>query len=513
MPKETELGRKRIINQSSCNKDYSCLKGFCPSFVTVTGGNLRKHSGDVVAAQFADLPEPERPAIDEPWNVLVTGIGGTGVLTISAIIAMAAHIEGKGCSTLNQTGLAQKFGSVVSHVRVSERQEDIHAVRIPAGDADLMLGCDLVVSASFDALAKLHIHRSHAVVNDYQSPTSSFIHHPDVDFPDASMKKSIAEEAGIEKTHFINATDIATQLLGDNIASNLFLLGFAFQKGLIPVSAEAIEQAIELNNVEVAFNQQAFTWGRRASHDRAKVEELAKVEDRRFRALTTLQDIIDWRASTLQEYQNAAYAKTYLDFVARVRAAERSLFPKLKGEQLEITKAVARYYFKLMAYKDEYEVARLYTNDEFKRQLDEQFEGQFKIEFNLAPPILSKRDKTTGQLLKRKFPQMTLSFFRVLAKLKFLRGTALDVFGYTHERKNERKLIRDYQKTIEQLLDNIEEDNYKVAVEIASLPKFIRGYGHIKEQAIEKTAKQQIELFDRFYHRENVVVRMKDRVA
>ncbi len=513
LPKETELGRKRVIDQSACNKDYSCVKGFCPSFVLVSGGALRKNNAAQNASSMPDLPSPAMPAIDTPWNVLVTGVGGTGVLTISAILAMAAHIEGKGCSTLNQTGLAQKFGAVVSHVRIGKQQEDIHAVRIPAGDADLMLGCDLVVSASDESLAKLHRKRSHVVVNSDESATAEFIHNPDAEFPGAEMQQTLRDEVGESKAEFVNATQIATALLGDSIASNLFLLGNAYQKGLIPVTAEAIEQAIALNNVAVEFNQQAFLWGRRAANDLAAVQRLANTDKARPKRLTDLDDIIAWRENFLTEYQDAAYAQRYSDFVAKVRKAERFIMQTDDTVELKLAHAVAQNYFKLLAYKDEYEVARLYTNGDFMRRLHSQFEGDFTLQFSMAPPLLSRRDPSSGHLRKRKFPQATRTAFKLLAKLKGLRATRWDIFGYSAERKEERRLINDYAQTIDTLLSDLKADNYQFAVDIATLPEQIRGYGHVKLASIERVKRKRDVLLDQFYGRSDKVVRLVEMAA
>ncbi|MCF7981924.1 MAG: indolepyruvate ferredoxin oxidoreductase family protein, partial [Pseudomonadales bacterium] len=506
LPTETELGRKRRIDQNACNKDYSCLKGFCPSFVTVLGGELRKNKKVEKIDPHLNLPEPALPAITRPWNVLVTGIGGTGVLTISAILAMAAHIEGKGCSTLNQTGLAQKFGAVVSHVRIGQRQEEIYAVRIAAGDADLMLGCDLVVSDSNDALAKLHRDRSYAVINEYESITSAFIRDGDATFPTQAMKQTIMTEVGEEKASFIDATKIATALLGDSIGSNLFLLGYAFQKGLIPVSADAIEQAIALNNVAVLFNQHAFEWGRHAAHDLDRVLELANVDARRHKFLIDLDEVVAWRKNFLTDYQDSEYAAQYQQFVDEIRGFEQQHF---SANDNRLTEAVARNLFKLMAYKDEYEVARLYTNGNFAKKLGEQFEGDFKLKFHLAPPLMAKKDITTGHLIKRTFPGFTMKVFKVLAKLKGLRGSRWDLFGYSQERRQERELIKQYQQTIRQLLEDISTENYEVAVEIAALPGLVRGFGHVKQRNVDKVKLQQDILLDQFYGRAEKVVRIR----
>ena len=448
------------------------------------------------------------PNLDRPWNTLITGIGGTGVLTISSLLTMAAHIEGKGCSTLNQTGLAQKFGSVISHARISKQQTDINAVRIAAGDADLMLGCDLVVAASDEALAKLHQERSHVICNNYQSPTAAFVNNPDQQFPHSEMQQALEQQAGLEKVTFLNITDIALKLCGDAIASNLFLLGYAYQKGLIPVSATSIEQAIVINNVSVEFNQRAFLWGRRTAFAQKTVESIVfgdKANALASPVVKKLDDIIHWRSNYLTAYQNADYAEKYRALVEKVRAVEKSHLPNADHQNLELTEAVARYYFKLLAYKDEYDIARLLSNDDFYQQIKQQFSGKVKINFHLAPPLLAKRDKRTGHLLKQSFPQFSLIIFRFLAQLKGLRGTAFDIFGYTVERKAERQLIVDYEHTIEQLVGQLNSENYAIAIAIASIPKSIRGFGHVKERNINSAKDQQSSLLKQFYHPQDAV--------
>jgi indolepyruvate ferredoxin oxidoreductase len=476
LPRETELGRKRQIDQSACNKDFSCANGFCPSFVTVLGGRLKKPAGvgSETSQAFEPLPEPILPSLDRPWNTVVTGVGGTGVLTITALVAMAAHIEGKGCATMNQTGLAQKFGAVVSHVRVSSRQEDIMAVRIPAGEADLLLGCDLVVTSTYDAMGKVAHGRTRAVVNDTEVPTAAFVLDPDAVFPTHAMKDKIETEVGAEGTHFINSTRVATALLGDSIAGNLFLLGFAWQQGLVPVSAEALEQAIELNGVAVDFNKQAFLWGRRCAHQPQAVRAAAGL-DAKAPAPPTLDEVIADREGRLQDYQNRRYAERYRQFVQRVRDAD----PRA-AEPDSLTFAVARQLFRLMAYKDEYEVARLYSDGDFRRQLEAQFEGDFELRFNLAPPVMSKRDPATGELRKREFGPWVMSAFSWLARLRGLRGTPLDIFGYTEERRHERADIEAYRQTLELALDKLDADNYDSVRELAGLPATVRGFGHVK---------------------------------
>ncbi len=488
-PVETELGRKRKIDQSACNKDYSCIKGFCPSFVSVVGGSLKKSTLADAVSDFPALPEPVLAAIDEqPWNIVVAGVGGTGVLTIAALVAMAAHIEGKGCATMNQTGLAQKFGTVVSHVRVGKSQDSINSVRIPAGDADLLLGCDLVVAAADESMAKVNVERSHAIVNDFESATADFITNPDIAFPADAMKATITEEVGAGRIEFVNVTEIATQLFGDSIASNLFLLGYAYQRGFVPVGGAALEQAIELNGVAVDFNKQAFLWGRRGAFDLAKVVELAQVKPS-FEALDNVAEIIEDRYQRLLAYQDVAYADRYREQVQQIVEADPAR---------DLSRAVARNLYKLMAYKDEYEVARLYSSPAFRAQLDREFEGDFRLEFHLAPPLLAKRDPDSGLPTKRTIGGWILPVFKVLAKFRGLRGTALDPFGYFAERKLERQLIVDYLGLLDVLQTQVTETNYQThyetIVELAELPAQIRGYGHVKVRNIEQQRVRELYL-------------------
>ena len=489
LPKETAQGRKREIDQSACNKDFSCVEGFCPSFVTVHGGKLRKPQLPRQVQAFARLPEPALPSLEQPYNILLPGVGGTGVTTVGAMLGYAANLEGKGCSVLDQAGLAQKFGPVVSHIRIAARQQDLFAVRIAAGEAHLLLGCDLLVSSGPDAIAKLNSAKSHAVVNSQQTPTAEFTRNPDADFPADAMMQTIVEAVGEGKTHFVQATDLATKLMGDSIASNLFMLGYAFQLGLIPLTSAAIEKAIELNGVAVNLNQQAFLWGRRAAFDLPGVQAAANPQTMPVQdpeALSLEQRLSD-NVKALTQYQNLAYAERYLALVYKVRDAEAQLFP---GEQPALTEAVAFNYFKLLAYKDEYEVARLYSNGEFTRQLEAQFEGDYRLEFHLAPSWLAKRDPNSGAPRKRTFGPWMLKAFDVLAKFKFLRGTALDPFGRSLERQQERELIDSYVADIELILSHLSAGNRHSALSLARLPERIRGYGHVKESAMKAAALQ-----------------------
>jgi indolepyruvate ferredoxin oxidoreductase len=508
LPVETELGRKRAIDQSSCNKDFSCVKGFCPSFVTVYGGSLKKRKGSAEDPGFDQLPLPTfKSDLSQPWNVLITGVGGTGVVTIGALLGMAAHLEGKGTSVLDQTGLAQKGGAVTCHLRIAKQPADIHAVRIAAGEADLVIGCDVVVVNDYWALSKIRADRTHAVINDYKTYPGTFTRNPDLAFPLQQMLDSIGLAMGHQRLDVLDATTIATNLLGDSIATNLFMLGFAWQKGLVPVSLEALLRAIELNAAAVEMNQRAFQWGRLAAVDLDKVKRHAGIglpnvtvlpgtdEDSTAigwgeRSIKDLDPLIASRVRFLTDYQDGDYAAEYKALVDRVRQAEQSRTPGRSG----LSEAVARYLFKLMAIKDEFEVARLYTSGEFQKRLAEVFEGDYEVRFNLAPPLLAKRDPVTGHLKKREFGPWMLSAFGWLAKLRKYRGAWWDVFSRTAERQMERQLLADYRKTVEELIGALEQDNHALAVEIAKLPEQIRGYGHVKEQHVQKARAKWDEL-------------------
>ena len=497
-PLETEFGRKRTINQSTCNKDYSCVKGFCPSFVTVEGGKLKK--GKAGAAKSADefpaLPEPALAAIDRAYGVLVTGIGGTGVVTIGQILAMAAHVEGKGVSVLDMSGLAQKGGPVMSHVRIAENPEDLHAARIATGDASLVIGCDLVVAANPDALAKMNAAKTRAVINATTAPTAAFVKNPNWQLPGASLEHDVSEACGAGNVAFVAAGRLATSLMGDSIATNMFMLGFALQKGWLPVSGASIEKAIGLNGVAVEFNLKSFLWGRRAAVDLARVEKIAtpaEVIPISQHFSRNLDELLARRVEFLTGYQDAAYAQAYKDFVEKVRKTESD---KVGGTKL--TEAVARYYAKLMAYKDEYEVARLYTDPAFMQKIDGMFEGDYKVVYHLAPPIFNKPDPITGEARKSTYGPWMMTAFRLLAKLKGLRGTTLDVFGGTEERRMERALISEYAATVESLLGNLTPANLATAVEIACVPEGVRGYGHVKTRHLKQARKQQAELLAKF---------------
>jgi indolepyruvate ferredoxin oxidoreductase len=498
VPIETEFGRKRAIDQSSCNKDYSCLEGFCPSFVTVHGGWLKKpNAGDHGNNGLPALPEPILPPLDQPYGILITGVGGTGVVTIGALLGMAAHLEQKGCTVLDMTGLAQKGGAVYSHVRIAREPDEIHAVRIASGGASLLLGCDLVVSASADALSKLQLGHSRAIVNSHETIIGEFTRDPDLKFPAREMQRSISETTGPDNTEFLDATHLATGLLGDSIASNLFMLGYAYQRGLVPVSAGAIEQAIALNGVAVELNLDAFRWGRLAAVDPALVEGRATASatvPASHRLSETLEQIIERRIAFLTEYQNAAYAARYASWIRRLREVETACLPG----QTALTQTVAQALFKLMAYKDEYEVARLYAESDFLKRVADRFEGAYELNFHLAPPLLGDRDPETGHLRKRSFGPRMLWVFRILARMRGLRGTRFDIFGRTQERRAERQLIGEYQDVIEEILARLSPANHATAVELAALPLEIRGFGHIKQASLVRVKAKEEALLTRF---------------
>jgi indolepyruvate ferredoxin oxidoreductase len=512
VPVETPLGRKRAIDQSACNKDFSCLKGFCPSFVTVEGGTLRKGSAieadnatvlpaPTFAAPHAretgslpptggtsawDGPAPTLPSTAEPYGLLLTGVGGTGVITLGALIGMAAHIDGKGVTALDMTGLAQKGGAVFSHVRICDDPAAIHAVRIATGEADAVIGGDAVVSAGSESLAKMQVGRTRAVVNCAETPTAEFTYNPDWRFPIARIKGALAEALGETALDCLDATALATRLMGNAIYANLLLLGFAWQRGLVPVSEAALTRAIELNGTAVAMNLRAFRWGRRLAHDPScapKLEATVPPEP-------TFTEVVADRVRRLTDYQDAAYAARYRELVERVRAHPAA--------DETLAAAVARHYYKLLAVKDEYEVARLYAETDFLDRVAAQFEGEYSLHVHLAPPLLAKPDPNTGLVRKRKFGPWTLTLFRWLARARKLRGTRWDIFGHGHERRMERRLIADYEADVALLLDRLDAAKLPTAVELANWPDQVRGFGPVKAKSVLAVQTQRESLRAKF---------------
>ena len=502
LPKNTPLGRKREIDQNACNTDFSCVKGFCPSFVSVIGGQLKKQAVDTQPLDLLpSLPEPQLPSLETPWNTVVAGVGGTGVLTVTGLIAMAAHIEGKGCATMNQTGLAQKFGAVTSHVRVALNQSDIKAVRIPAGEADLLIGCDLVVSSTYESLGKVSKGRSHAIINSAEQPTAEFLRDPDVNFPTDSLREKIAREVG-DGVDFVDATRIARELLGDSIGANLFLLGCAWQKGWVPVSRQALFRAIEVNGVAVELNKQAFSLGRRFAHQPDGIECKLKGNEgsQGHTHELPLDELIEDRVRRLTEYQDQDYAQRYRAHVRAIRS--RDPHPQASDS---LTRAVATQLFRLMAIKDEYEVARLHSDPSFRQSLEDQFEGDFKLRFHLAPPLFSRPDKVTGKVRKIELGGWMLPVFRLLARCKGLRGSRLDPFGYLQERRAEQADLSHYVDLLQTILGGISPSNYDAAVALANSPSKLRGYGHVKARNRAAVVAEQRTLLARFKQQQPIL--------
>lgn len=484
VPVETQYGRKRKIEQSSCNKDMSCVKGFCPSFVTVTGGKIRTAEKGTVNFDFSSLPEPTLPVHDRPYGIVLAGVGGTGVTTMGAILGMAAHIQGKGASVLDMTGLAQKFGAVITHLQIANHAEDIHAARIAAGGAKLVIGCDLVVAASNDSMVKVDRDQAAAIINGHEAMTAEFTRNPDAKFPAKSMHDIIRECVGDETIDFVNATDVVEKLLGDTMAANIFLAGYAFQKGLIPITHEAIVEAIQLNGAAVEQNLTAFNLGRLKAHTPAAINFGAEVEP----TPQSFSELVEDRRQYLTAYQNQNLANRYQTQVDAIVTKY--------GE--EVGMIVARYYFKVLAYKDEYEVARLYSDGRFKKSLTEEFEGDYKLSIHLAPPLLAPVDKHSGLPRKITLGSWIFPVFNVLAKFKFLRGSKLDPFSYTADRKLEQRIIGDYEDLLALLLQRDLAREREASPEelkaLLSLPEKVRGFGYVKERNFSNTQLEQQRL-------------------
>ena len=490
-PVETEFGRKRRINQNSCNKDYSCVKGFCPSFVTVEGGQLKKpkkaQKGDL--SGLPEMPEPSLPVAERAWGIVVGGVGGTGVITIGSLLGMAAHLEGKGVVTQDAGGLAQKGGATWSHIQIANRVDAIFTTKVDTAQADLVIACDSIVGAAKYTLTVMQQGRTYVALNTHGTPTAAFVKNPQWQFPGGNCEAVVRASVGDDMVGAFDAEQVAVQMLGDSIYTNPLMLGYAWQMARVPVSHAALMRAIELNGVQVDNNKAAFEWGRRCAHDLAAVQAMFKAAGAlarpgestqviQFAKKTGLAQMVLQRVEFLTGYQDTAYALRYRSFVDKVQAAEQPLGGTV------LTEAVARYLFKLMAYKDEYEVARLHTDSAFTDKISAMFEGDYKIVHHLAPPLIAKKNEK-GELIKQPFGPWMRSAFGLLAKFKGLRGTALDLFGRSDERKTERALIAQYTACIDELLQTLNAGNRPLAAEIARIPEEIRGYGHIKERHLK----------------------------
>ncbi len=498
-PLATEWGRKRTIDQSSCNKDFSCINGFCPSFVTVHGAQLKKGESVAAPSDWPELPAPSVPLINHPYSIIVTGIGGTGIVTIGAIVGMAAHLEGKGVGVIDMAGLAQKGGAVYSHIRIANTPDDIHAIRVAAAGADLVLGGDIVVVGNKKVLGAIKPGTSRVIVNTAEFLPGDFARNADYSLPTERLKRAIVNAAGAGRSNFVDASRLATALLGNSIGGNMFMLGYAYQVGALPLSAEAVEKAIEMNGEAVAMNVAAFRYGRRAAIDPAALEALIaprpQEENDSLRLSQSFAETVDRRVAFLTAYQSKRYARRYRGWVEKVQAAEAERTPGQSG----LSEAVARYLFKLMAYKDEYEVARLYTDTSFVARVKSTFAGDnLRFEFHMAPPLLAKRDPNTGEPKKMSFGPWMLRAFGVLAKFKFLRGTPLDPFGYTAERRMERKLVADYLDLLATIIAELTTANHHTAVALASIPEKIRGFGPVKQRHLVAAKAEETALREQF---------------
>ena len=498
-PLATEWGRKRTIDQSSCNKDYSCIKGFCPSFVVVHGAKLKKGESIAEPADWPALSEPRLPLTNHPYSIIVTGIGGTGIVTIGGIVSMAAHLEGKGAGVIDMAGLAQKGGAVYSHIRIANTPDDIHAIRVAAGSADLVLGGDSVVAGNKKVLSAIKAGHTRVVVNTAEFLPGDFTRNADYSLPTERLKHAITTAAGPGQSNFVDASRLATALLGQSIGANMFMLGYAYQAGALPLSAEAIEKAIEMNGEAVAMNIAAFRYGRRAAADPAKLEALVKpapeLANDSLKLSQSFGETVERRVAFLTAYQNVRYARRYRNWVEKIQSAEATKAP---GE-CALSEVVARYLFKLMAYKDEYEVARLYTDTSFVERVRSTFDGDnLRFEFLMAPPLFARRDKITGEPKKMSFGPWFLGALGVLKKFKVLRGTPLDPFGYTQERKIERRLIVEYEQLLADIAEHLTPGNYNSAVALAALPEKIRGYGPVKERHLGIVKAEEAGLYEHF---------------
>ena len=495
-PLETPLGRKRTINQNTCNSDYSCLKGFCPSFVTLKGATPKKKKGPALVAGhspqrwLAKATQPERHLGEQPWALLVAGVGGTGVITVGQILGQAAHMEGKGVVTQDAAGLAQKGGATWSHIMIAASQSAIHTSRVDIAGADVVLACDPVVAATPETLQRMRPGRTHVALNQHSTPTAAFVKDTEWRNPAEACQERLVQQVGVDGVFAIDADAVATKLVGDSIFTNPVLMGYAWQMGWLPLELASLRRAFELNGVQVEANWTAFEWGRCCAVDWPAVQSLlTPAQPVVIHKSKGLDEVIQLRHRLLTDYQNAAYAQTYLDAIEPVRAKEQ----ELGLSQLSLTRVVAEQLYRLMAIKDEYEVARLHSQPEFWARLDQQFEGDWQVQFHLAPPLLGKRN-AKGEPIKTTFGSWMRPLLKGLAWLKPLRGTPFDVFGHTQERRDERALLWEYQSTVGELIATLSADNHALAMEIARLPERIRGFGHVKMRNLQAVRPRWDEL-------------------
>ncbi len=492
-PIETAFGRKRKINQSSCNKDYSCVNGFCPSFVTINGGQLKKQSLPAFD-EGRSLPIPDMPNLEaNDWNIVITGVGGTGVLTIGSLIGMAAHIDGNASMILDMAGLAQKGGAVSSFVRLAKETDKVKSPHIVAGGADLLIAADSVVASSADVTVLCEPSRTLGVINSNTLPVSDFVKNHNVDFRSDEVERKIKEYVATQ-SQIQPFGSIAEQLLGDSIATNIIMLGYVWQSGGLPVSLDALRQAIELNGVAVDKNLKALEVGRTLQADPARVINLLQDNDADSSVEEmSVDELVAHRAEHLRNYQGNRLVKRYLAAVDKFKALCDS-----RGLNGSLVRTLADNYARLLAYKDEYEVARLYSSPEFNNMISQQFDGDFKLSFNLAPPLISKLGPL-GRPKKREFGSSVLTLFKMLARAKGLRGTPFDMFGYTNERRQERAWIKTYEQDMDALLDKLRHgDQTEAAKAILAVPTLIKGYGPIKLAAMEAAAVQRTLAWQQF---------------
>ncbi len=482
---ETPLGTKRQIDQSSCNMDLLCLEGFCPALVTVEGGTLKMPSPSEELNILLD--EPSAKTLTKPYDILIAGVGGSGLITIGNLLGMAAHLEGKECSVLDNTGIARMGGSVSTHVRLGESDAQLNASRIADVDADVLIGGDPVVSASAEVLTRIRADRTQAVVNTFIAPAAAQAADPELAFDSENILANVKSRVDTGQSVFTNVTDLAYGLLGNKVYANIFMLGIAFQKGLIPLEFNSIRQAIELNDKAVEENISAFNWGRRYALDPDAVTELAGLAEM---TPLSLEQKIAVRKDHLTAYQNAAYAKRFTDLITKARAREQ----EIDGASDSLISAIADNYFKLLAHKDEYEVARLYSDGEFEQKISDMFGGNVNLHYHIGRKLIVTEERNTDRLKKRTFGPWFMTAFQMLNSLKGLRGTPFDPFGFSTDRQRDRQLVQDYEQTIEKLLADLSPGNLAIAIEIASLPADIRGFGAIKDRSIAVAKKLESEL-------------------